>query len=137
MSTEIQDHPEESIASLVGGIADDFRDLVRQELLLARQQISEDLQKTREAALVWGLGIGAIFLGGIAFCLMLANLLHTATSPGGSDPAAIPLWACHGIVAVVLWIVGAVGVVGGRKKFDSIHMVENQIDKAMKEISHD
>jgi len=137
MSTEIQDHPEMSVSSLMGGIVDDLRDLVRQELLLARDRIAEDLRKTREASLVWGLGIGAFLLSGFAFCLMLANLLHSVTSPGSSDPAAIPMWACHGIVGFLLTIGGVVGVVSGQKRFDSIHLVENQIDKAVKEISND
>lgn len=137
MSTEIQDPPEASVSSLVGGIVDDFRDLMRQELLLAREQIAQDLRKTREATLVWGLGIGTIFLGGIAFCLMLANLIHAATSPAGSDPATIPMWACHGIVGVLLSLGGAAGMVAGQKKFDSIHLVNKQIDKAIKEISND
>jgi hypothetical protein len=137
MSTELHDHPEASIGSLMGGIVDDFRDLVRQELLLAREQIAEDLRKTREASLVWGLGIGAFFLGGFSFCLMLANLLHSVTSHGNTDPAAIPMWACYGIVGFLLTIGGVVGVVAGQKRFDSIHLVDNQIDKAVKEISND
>lgn len=137
MSTAVQDHPEASIGSLMGGIVDDFRDLMRQELLLAREQIAEDLRKTKEASLVWGLGIGAFFLSGFAFCLMVANLLHSLTSPGSGDPASIPMWGCYGIVGVLLTIGGVVGVVAGQKRFDSIHLVDNQIDKAVKEISHD
>jgi len=137
MVTELQDHPEVSIGSLVGGIVDDFRDLVHQELLLARQRIAEDLRKTREATLVWGIGIGVFFLSGIAFSLMLANLLHSATSPAGDDPAAVPMWACHGLVGILLAIGGVVAIVVGKKKFDSIHLVDNQIDQAVKEISND
>jgi len=128
MITEVHDQPEASIGSLVSGIVDDFRDLVRQELLLARQRVAEDLRITREATLIWALGIGAALISGIAFCLMLAHLLHTATSPVG-DPAAVPLWACYGIVGVVSSIGGAVAFAAGRKKFESIRLVDNQVDK--------
>jgi len=137
MITEVQDHPEAGVSSLVGGIVEDFRDLVHQELLLARQKISEDLRKTREASLFWGCGLGVIFLAGVAFSLMLANLIHVASTPGGGDPAAIPMWACHGIVGFLLAIVGGILVAMGQKKFESIHLVDNQIGQAVKEISND
>lgn len=138
MITEVQDQPEASIGSLVSGIVDDFRDLVRQELLLARQRIADDLRKTREASLILGLGVGAIFLGGIALCLMLANLLHIATAPAGTDPAAIPLWGCYGIVGILFAIGGSVAVFSGRKVIESIRLIDTtQIEPASKEISDD
>jgi hypothetical protein len=133
MITEVQDQPEASVSSLVGGIIDDFRDLVRQEVLLGRKMVADDLRKSREAGLLWGIGIGVAFLGGVAFCLMLANLLHAITSPAGSDPAAIPMWACHGIVALVMTIGGAILIGLGQQKFDSIHLIEPQNGQAAKE----
>jgi len=81
---------------------------------------------------VWALGGGAMFVSGIAFCLMLAHLLHTATSPVG-DPAAVPLWACYGIVGALAAIGGAIAFVVGRKKFESIRLVDSQ---ASKEVSN-
>jgi hypothetical protein len=132
MITEVHDQPEVSMGSLVSGIVDDFRDLVRQELLLARQRIAEDLRKTREATLVWALSVGAMLVSGITFSMMLAHLLHTATSPAG-DPASVPLWACYGIVGVVSAIGGAAAFVAGRKKFESIRLVDSQ---ARKEVSN-
>lgn len=135
MITEVQDQPEASVGSLVSGIVDDFRELVRQELLLARQRIAEDLRKTREATLAWALGIGATFFGGIAFCFMLAHLLHTATSPV-ADPSAVPLWACYGIVGVLMTVGGAAAFVAGRKKLESIRLLDTQDTQAAKEISN-
>ena len=49
------------------------------------------------------LGLGLLFLGGFAFCLMVAHLIHFLTIPAGvaADAAGLPLWGCHGIVAAV------------------------------------
>jgi len=133
MITEVHDHPEASIGSLMSGIVDDCRHLVRQELLLARQRIAEDLRKTRDGTLAWAIAFGVFFLSGVSFCLMLANALHAATS-SVVDPAAIPLWACYGIVGGVLAVGGAAALVAGRRKYESIQLVDT---KNSKETSND
>jgi len=136
MITEVHDHPERTVSSLVAGIVDDFRDLVRQEMLLARQRISEDLRKTREASFLWGSGIGTLFLSAIAFVLALAELIHSAALPAGAgDPASIPMWGCFAIVGALLASGGSVLVFYGQKMLESIHVVD-QIDRAVKEISN-
>ena len=135
MISEVQDHPEASVSSLMGGIVDDFRELVRQELRRCpkdRRRSAEDPRGQSDL----GLGHRRPLVAGIAFSLMLANLLHVASTPGIADPAAIPLWGCHGIVGVLLAVAGGILVVLGRKKFESIHFVDNQFDQAVKEISN-
>jgi len=127
MITDVQDD-RGSIGTLMSGIVDDCRDLVRQELLLARQRFAEDMRKTREGTLAWAIAFGVFFLSGIAFCLMFAHALYAATSPA-TDPAGLPMWACYGIVGVVLAIVGGAAFVMGRQKFESIRLVDGKSDK--------
>lgn len=134
MATVIENHSEESVASLVSGIVDDFRDLVKHEIHLAREEITTDLRKTRESGILWGFGSFVLLLASVAFVLMLANLLHTATAPAGSDPASIPLWGCYGLIGLLLGVVGAWVLWLGQKKFNSIHLVGKQLDHVAKEI---
>jgi len=133
MITEVENPPMESATSIVSGIVDDFRDLVKQEFHLAHQELREDFRKTREASLLWGTGVGMIFLSAIAFVLMLANGLHTLTSPAGTDPASLPLWGCYAIVSVLLAILGVAVAIVGQNRFDSISLLANQFNRVTKE----
>jgi hypothetical protein len=137
MATEVQNHPEnQSMTSLVSGIVNDFQDLVKQQLQLTRREIEADLRKTREAASLWALGLGVVFLGAITLCLMLAELIHWLAIPATvavADPSHIPMWACYLIVSAVLLGIGGCLVLAGKKKIDSVHPLDNQATEALKE----
>jgi len=138
MATEVQNHSEQqSLTSLVTGIVNDFQDLVKQQLQLTRREIEADLRKTREAASIWALGLGVVFLGAIALCLMLAHLIHwlaiPATAAAGYDPASIPLWVCYLIVGAVFVGSGWCLVLAGKKKIESVHPLDNPATQALKE----
>ena len=60
-------------------------------------------------------GVGLIFVGVLALSWMLVYLLHTLTSPAGTDPASVPLWGCFGIVGVLVAIGGAALLFAGKK----------------------
>jgi len=133
MATEVQNHSEPSLTSLVSGIVSDMQDLVKQQLQLTRREIEEDLRKSQEAASIFALGAGVLFLGAIPLCLMLVHLLHWLTSPPQTDSAALPLWACHGIVGVVLLVIGGcLAIVAGRT-WKSVRPLQNPAAEALKE----
>jgi hypothetical protein len=58
-------------------------------------------------------------------CLSLSHLLHWMASPIGTDPAWLPLWACHAVVAAVLVVIGVIVACVGRTKFNSIVPFQN------------
>ena len=133
MATEVQNHSEQSVTSLVTGIVGDVQDLVKQQLHLFRREIEEDLRKSKEGASLLALGAGVFFLGLFVLCLMLALLLHWLTGPPGLDPATIPLWGCFAIVGVFLGIVGLCLFVAGKKMIASVHPLDNPATEALKE----
>jgi hypothetical protein len=136
MATEVQNHTEQqSVATLVSGIVTDVQDLIKQQLQLTRKEIEADFRKTREAASLLVIGLGVLFFGGFAFCLMLAHLIHFLAVPSGvvRDPATIPLWACHGIVAAVFLVVGGGMSFAGKKKFDSFNPLPDESAQVLKE----
>lgn len=133
MTNETQQATDPSITSLITGIIDDLRDLMRQQLRLTRQEIIDDLHKVRAAAGMFILGAGMLFIGCVFLCSALPHLLHWATSPAGTDPALLPLWACYALVGLALIVPGGVlGWVGGMK-IRTIHPLANPATEALKD----
>lgn len=101
------DTSHESLSGLVRGALDDVRELVREELLLARVELSQELSKAAAAAAKFG--AAAVSL------LFAAGFLCTALALGIAAAFDWPAWAGFGIVAILLAVAGLVFVRGGRK----------------------
>src|SRR5258705_11996378 len=89
---------EASLASLIGGIVSDAKNLLLDEVTLAKLELQSELQKTKEAAMSFAVGAGIAVVGGFLLLFMLVYLLAALTT--------IPLWGCFGIVGIVLLSVG-------------------------------
>jgi len=133
MATAYQNPTEQTATSLVTGIIDDIQDLVKQQFQLARREVEQDFRKATQGAVYFALSAGILFISAIVFCFALAHLLHWATSPVDADPARLPLWACHGIVALVLLGIGGMIAYVGRMKFKTIDPLHNPATEALKE----
>jgi hypothetical protein len=95
---------EPSTAELLKGLADDATTLIRQEVLLARQELQEGLQATAKAS---ALLAAAGFLGLYAFGFLLYTI---GEAIGG------PRWLGFAIVtAVLLLTVAVLGLLGRRR----------------------
>lgn len=129
MITEIE-HPSEGAGSLVSGIVDDLRDLVKIELRWARQELGGAVRKSREAVALWALGWFLGLLSGVSFVVMLAELIHSLASPIHSDPSSLPMWSCYAIVGVVLAIPAIMVMMMGRNKLNEVRLLdESQTSK--------
>lgn len=125
---------ETSTTGLLGGIISDFGDLIKQEIRFAKAEFKSDFTKAREAATALGIGVGAASLSGLLLVWMLVHLLHWATMPAGAaDPAKLPLWACFGIVGLVLGVIGGVLIATAIRKFQSNNPLPNQTAQTIKE----
>ena len=133
MSTDLEDPPEQTAASLVSGILGDLQHLVEQQFQLTRREIEEELRQRAAAAAVFGVGVGFLFLDAIVLCLTLAHLLHWVASPPGTDPAWLPLWACHAVLAAVLTVGGGILALIGRARFRAIDPFQNPATEIMQE----
>ena len=114
-----------SLAQLLTGIVNDAKELMRQELALAKHEIHEDLRKTKTAMLSLGIGIGVAAVGGLLLILMLVHLLNAL--------AGLPLWACYGIVGGLLLIMGGVLFLIAKHTIARIDVVPPQTVETMKE----
>jgi hypothetical protein len=102
------EHEAESVGGLVRGILDDTRDLIREELALARAEIREEMSAMQTV----GIAFGAASVGAMIGIVLLGVAL------GGALAYALnwPAWAGYGLVALLL-LAGAFGLVqDGRRR---------------------
>jgi Putative Actinobacterial Holin-X, holin superfamily III len=116
---------EPTLAQLVSGLVSDTKLLLRQELALAKHEISEEVRKTKTALICLGAGSGVAAIGGLLFIAMLVHLLNALTD--------WPLWICYGVVGGVFAIVGVVLLYRGKQQISHVDMVPQQTVETMKE----
>jgi hypothetical protein len=126
MATDLRSPPGSSMTTLLGDIINDAQELIRQQLALFRQEIRQDLQKSRDGVMFLGVGVGVILMGGLLILLMLPLLLNWLVP-------SLPLWACFGIVGAAAAAVGAVLLYAGVKRFQTIHPLSDTAAVALKE----
>src|ERR1044071_537534 len=106
MEAQVVTH--ESMGGLVRGILNDVRTLIREEVALARLEISQQAGRARAAAIRFAIaGVALVF--GVTFLLIA---LATAIA----DLLNWPVWAGFLTVAVALSLVGFVTLATGRKR---------------------
>ena len=134
MSTDVIDDPAKQTAtSLLTGILADLQHLVEQQFQLTRREIEQELHQRAAAGALFGAGIGLLSLGVIVLCLAAVHLLHWVASPPGSDPAWLPLGACHAAVAAVFVVIGGILAQVGRVRFKSIKSFHNPVTEILQE----
>jgi len=114
------------MTGLLGDILNDAQELIRQQLALFRQEVREDLRKTRDGAIALSAGVGVIAMGGLLLLLMLPLLLNWLVP-------AIPLWGCFGIVGGLAAAIGAILLFAAVQRFKSIHPMSDQAATGLKE----
>ena len=95
-----------SVGSLIRGALDDARDLIREEIALARAELRAEMNRVTAAGV--RLSMGGVLL------MFAAALLLVGISLAVAALLNWPAWAGFGIVAIVLAIAGAVFVSNGR-----------------------
>lgn len=102
----------ESLGGLVRGALDDVRELVREELLLARVELRQELSKVMAAGLQFGAAGVSLMFAAAFVCVAIALGIAAAFE--------WPAWAGFGIVAILLGVAGVVFVIGGRKAVQEV-----------------
>ena len=125
MDNGSQHTSEPSVAALLGGIVNDVKDLLVQELALTKLEVQDTLRKAKTAAIALGLGIGVVAIGGMLLMLMLVQVLAAYTE--------IPLRGCYGIVGGVLVVLGGSLLAMGKRQAEEIDVVPQRTLETMKE----
>lgn len=88
------EHTTESIPGLVRSVLDDARELIRQELALAKAEVREEVSAAQAVAIA--------FTGAALLALLAVILLSVALGGAVADLFNLPMWAGLGITAVLM-----------------------------------
>jgi uncharacterized membrane protein YqjE len=121
------DFVQESIGSLLGGILNDVRTLIREEIALARVEMREQAGRAKAAAMSFGIAAAALAFGGV--------FLLVAIALGIADLLGWPAWAGFLIVALVLGIGGYFTLSAGRKQLADVRAMPEETVTTLKENS--
>ena len=113
-----------SLAALLGGIMHDAKDLLLQELTLAKLEGHDELRQIKTAVILLGIGVGVSAVGGMLLSMMLVHVLAAYTD--------IPFWGCYGIVGSVFGVLGWVLLASGKHKIEGIDVMPQTVE-TMKE----
>jgi hypothetical protein len=103
---EIDNRP--GIMELVSGIVRDATDIISKEMMAARLEMREELNKVKATAVLMGAGAFALVIGSILLALTLVHLLQELTG--------IDLWICYAIVGGVITLAGVIVLLAGKKR---------------------
>ena len=120
-------HPttEPSVAVLLGGIVQDAKDLLNQEVAMLKLEARDELGKAKSAALALGIGIGIVVAGGMLLSVMLVQVLAVFTE--------LPLWGCYGIVGIGLVVLGGVWLAVGKSTATDLTVAQRPMVNTRKE----
>ena len=110
LSVDSVDGTDRSFKDLISGLGKDMSLLIRQEIQLAKAEISEKTARITKGAITVGIGALLAYAGILALVSALVLVLITS----GVAP-----WLAAGVIAVVLLIAGYALVGGGRRKLTS------------------
>ena len=108
-----------SLGGLVRGALDDFRELIREEIALARAEMKFELGKAARAGMQFG--VAGVSLWFAAMFLLVAVALGIAAL------FEWPAWAGFGLVALVLAVVGMIFVSSGRRAVSTVQPLPRTI----------
>jgi hypothetical protein len=116
-----------SISDLLSGLVADAQQLVRREIDLAKREVSNEVGKVKQGAVLLGAGIGAATIGGILLGHMLAHLLQ--------DVFGIALWISYLAVGGLLALGGFLLVRQGAAQMSKVDPVPREtIDSVRKDV---
>lgn len=115
MAQDSSPRSETSVATLIGGIVNDAKDLLINEFTIAKLEVQQEMRKTKSAALAFAVGAGVVGIGGLFLVLMCVHGLVVLLE--------IPLWGSYGLVGGLLFLVGALLLVRGKQTAEQIDVI--------------
>src|SRR5262249_19188011 len=125
MAVQISEEVRPSPAQLVGGIVDDVQRLVRQEIQLATQEMKQEWQKTKSAAVSMAAGLVIVTFAVLILLFTLVYIFDRFTP--------IPLWGCFAIVGGALAVAGAGLLLFGKQRAAQVRFPPPETVASLKE----
>jgi len=122
-----------SVTETVQGILTDIQTLLGQQVAMVRAELRADWVRTRAALGSFIIGTVLLLVSAPLVFTMVVFLLHDLTSPRGTDPAGLPLWACYGLVGGLVALGGGCLIWDGVRRFRSFTPLPDASLKALEE----
>jgi uncharacterized membrane protein len=111
------------IMELVSGILRDATDIISKEVMAAKLEMREELEKAKSTAMLMGLGAIALLIGTLLLAFTLVYLLQEFSN--------LDLWACYAIVTVLFCVTGLIVLYMGKRRAATTNLVPTEsIEKA-------
>jgi hypothetical protein len=110
---------------LVREIVQDSRQLIGQQIELAKTEVGDELRRLAGAGVSVAAGGGLAAAGGLMSGLMLVHLLRRVTG--------LPIWACYGLLGGSLGAAGLALVRSGRETLAGLQFPPPQTTQAVEE----
>jgi hypothetical protein len=110
----------ESVGGLVRGALDDIRDLLREEMALARAELRAEVSKLSAAGMQFGIAAVSLWFAGMFILVALAL--------GIAALFAWPAWTGFAAIGVLLAVAGAVMAINGRRKIRSVQAMPRTVE---------
>jgi hypothetical protein len=115
-----------TVTELVSGIVDDAQRLFKQQLEMVRAEFKEDLRKSRQVAVAFGVGIALLALAGVMLAITCVHGLQAA-APN------LPHWACWAIVTGAVMVFGGIAMLVGNRIWSSYNPLPDKSFNALQE----
>jgi len=125
MATQVAEDTNLGVSTLLGGIVQDARRLITEQLTLFQVEIKHDVNRTIRAVIP--------LVGGALLLLPGFLLLGTAAALGICDAFNLPLWAGFLILGSIFAVVAAIGIAWGATALKSVHLTPDTALTALKE----
>jgi VIT1/CCC1 family predicted Fe2+/Mn2+ transporter len=116
---------EATLMELVSGIAEDAQRLIRQQYLMLRAEIREDIQRTKSALTYMSAGIVASLIGVVFLVVALPLLINSVFE--------LPPWAGWAIIGGVMLVLGIIGLLAGKRIFEKNNPLPDKTLHALEE----
>ena len=118
---------QETTGTILHNVLSDVRTLIRDEIAIARVELSARATRLKGAAISFAIAAVALAFG--------ATFLLIALATGIADVLDWPLWAGFAIVAMLLSLVGGVTLASGRQQLERVRAVPHETVSTLKENS--
>jgi hypothetical protein len=118
--------PATSFTTLVTGIVNDTEELIKQQVMLLKYDLRQDIRQTKEALTSLAVGGAIVAIGMVLFGFMCVHFISWLAPTW-------PLWVCYAIVACIVTAVGLAAVFAGFQRFRHLNLLPENSIQAMKE----
>jgi hypothetical protein len=123
MEQRLNDTGKPGIMELVSGILRDATDIIAKEMMAARLEMRQELEKVKSTAMLVGIAVAALMIGGILLALTLVYLLQ--------EFSELDLWICYGVVGAFISGVGLIVLFMGKQRAAATSLIPTEsIEKA-------